>query len=113
MTAQALAEEKEQPEEKVLISSLGPEECVEQLLELGVTIPYELRGINIQKVVAAFESDPDLQLVVNYTVADNFFKEVRHAINRYHGWSDREHDATSLTRYTHGIFLDSFNYAVL
>lgn len=98
INAQATAEEKEQTEE-ILISSFGTEECVEQLSELGVTIPRELRGINIQKVVAAFESDPELQLVVNYTVANDFFKDVRHAINRYHGWSDKKYDTTPL-RYT-------------
>jgi len=54
VTVQAFAEEKEQSEEKVLISSLSSEECTEKLSELGVAIPRELNGINIQEVVAAF-----------------------------------------------------------
>lgn len=99
MTVQATAEGKNRAEEKTLLSSLQPEECVEQLLTLGVAIPQELNGINIQKVVAAFESDPDLHLVVNYTVASDFLKAVRHAVNLYHGWTD-EHGSASLTRYT-------------
>ena len=99
MTVQATAEGKNRAKEITLLSSLQPEECVEQLLTLGVAIPQELNGINIQKVVAAFESDPDLHLVVNYTVASNFLKAVRHAVNLYHGWTD-EHGSASLTRYT-------------
>ena len=99
MTVQATAEGKNRAEEITLLSSLQPEECVEQLLTLGVAIPQELNGINIQKVVAAFESDPDLHLVVNYTVASDFLKAVRHAVNLYHGWTD-EHGSASLTRYT-------------
>ena len=99
MTVQATAEGKNRAKEITLLSSLQPEECVEQLLTLGVAIPQELNGINIQKVVAAFESDPDLHLVVNYTVASDFLKAVRHAVNLYHGWTD-EHGSASLTRYT-------------
>ena len=99
MTVQATAEGKNRAKEITLLSSLQPEECVEQLLTLGVAIPQELNGINIQKVVAAFESDPDLHLVVNYTVASDFLKAVRHAVNLYHSWTD-EHGSASLTRYT-------------
>lgn len=100
VTVQASAEEKEQSEEKVRISSLSSEECTEKLSELGVAIPRELNGINIQEVVAAFEADPGFYSVVNYTVANDFFKDVRHAINRYHDWPDKVYDTTASTSKT-------------
>ena len=80
----------DEAETKELISSLSPEQCAEKLSELGVSVPQELSGINIKELIASIEADPSYHPVVNYTVAYDFYEEVRRAVIRYHGWSDTE-----------------------
>lgn len=72
-------------EDKVLLSSLEQEQCIMFLSDMGVTIPEELTGINIKKLVFDFEVEPNLRYVVNHTVAADFFEDVRSLVNSYYG----------------------------
>lgn len=49
-------------ENGVLLSSLDYEECRNFLLNQGVSIPEELSGIDLPKLFADLESNPDIQV---------------------------------------------------
>ena len=81
------------PEEQVTLASLGREQCIAVLEDLGVTIPQELDGADILKMVSLFESDPDMVITVNYSVGGDFLEAVQQAVKRYHGLQDVDQDS--------------------
>lgn len=75
-----------QPEAKPALSSLSEEQCLQTLTELGVTIPKELKNIDILSIVNDLEEDPDRPApVVSYTLAHELFENVRSAVKEYYG----------------------------
>lgn len=75
-----------QPEAKPSLSSLSEEQCLQILTELGVTIPKELKNVDILSIVNDLEEDLDRPApVVNYTLAAELFENVRSAVKEYYG----------------------------
>ena len=70
-------------ENGVLLSSLDYEECRNFLLNQGVSIPEELSGIDLPKLFADLESNPDMVVSLGWTTLADFIEEVRFVVKSH------------------------------
>ena len=70
-------------ENGVLLSSLDYEECRNFLLNKGVSIPEELSGIDLPKLFADLESNPDMVVSLGWTTLADFIEEVRFVVKSH------------------------------
>lgn len=71
-------------ENGVLLSSLDYEECRNFLLNQGVSIPEELSGIDLPKLFADLESNPDMVVSLGWTTLADFIEEVRFVVKSHY-----------------------------
>jgi hypothetical protein len=76
--------------EKKQLSTLDEDECLAFLTDMGVTIPEEFRnhddlGLRVKEIISDLEADPDRPSAVSYSVAAEFFEDIRGAVKRYYG----------------------------
>lgn len=93
-------------ESKTQLSSLDNAELYEALNNLGVTIPDELSDTTkeyllnggLKEIVEILEDDPNHfdSIAINYTVASDFYKEIRYAIERYYGTQSNTYNTLAL-----------------
>lgn len=70
---------------KPLLSEMDEDQCMEILSDLGVTIPAELKDVDIQGIVEELESDPNMPApILSYTPMVELFKDIRTAVTEYH-----------------------------
>lgn len=74
-------------ENGVLLSSLDYEKCRNFLLNQGVSIPEELSGIDLPKLFADLESNPDMVVSLGWTTLADFIEEVRFVVKSHYGIS--------------------------
>lgn len=74
-------------ENGVLLSSLDYEGCRNFLLNQGVSIPEELSGIDLPKLFADLESNPDMVVSLGWTTLADFIEEVRFVVKSHYGIS--------------------------
>lgn len=60
------------------------------LEDMGVTIPEELKnrddiGRIVKQIISELDENPDLQITVSYTVAEDFIEDIRRAVKQYYG----------------------------
>lgn len=69
------------------LSLLTEDELLAILSDMGVTIPTELdaQNIDLKKLISDLEDNPDMPFVVSYSVASEFFEEIREAVKQYNG----------------------------
>lgn len=73
-------------EVKPLLSEMEEDQCMEILSDLGVTVPPELKDIDLKRMVEDIEFNPDMETPgVNYMPAAQLFEDVRTAVKNYHG----------------------------
>lgn len=77
---------EESPDSLGRLSSLGEEECMRILFELGVVIPQSLEGQgNPFELVAWIEEIPERPGYYNWPEVEEVCQEIRDAIMRYYG----------------------------
>ena len=83
------AAETDLPESEngVLLSSLDDEECRDFLLNQGVSIPEELSNIDLPKLFADLENNPDMVVSLGWTTLADFIEEVRTVVKSHYGIS--------------------------
>jgi len=67
------------------LSSLAGDEIRAVLSDMGITIPDEVSDEDLKDLVLDIEADPDMIPVVSWSVAAEFFEEVREAVKEYNG----------------------------
>lgn len=75
---------------KPALSALSEQECLEFLSKNGIEIPIDFQdnlelGKHVKKIISEVEADPHKVYVVSYTVAYDFFQEIKEAVNNYYG----------------------------
>lgn len=84
----------------VLLSSLNDEECRDFLLSQGVTIPEEFSDMDLPKLFADFENDPDMVISLGWIDLANFIEEIRSAVKSYYGINTAPSAGTTLSAKT-------------
>lgn len=70
---------------KVLLSSLSYEECVEFLKNSGIVIPSNLKNVNVKNLIKSIENNPHQSFGINWDVLAEFCENVRTVVNDYYG----------------------------
>ena len=95
-TIQVNAESNTEKKENIqVLSSFSDEDCREFLLKYGIEIPEELSGIDLQELFARFEENPDVEIVVGWSVLAKFSEQVRYAVRDYYGIEEVQTDRAS------------------
>lgn len=68
-----------------LLSSLSDEQCRAFLLAHGISVPEELNDIDLPKLFARIEENPNMVITIGWTTLAEFIEEVRAAVKEYYG----------------------------
>lgn len=81
----AEATDLQERDNTVLLSSLNDAQCRAILLEYGVSVPEELKNIDLPGLFRRIEKDPDREYSFGWVTLADFVEEVKTVVKAYYG----------------------------